>query len=1314
MSVRRFMHVLFVIFILGSQAAGFAMAGTTGSFPPRPEGNVVKQKRVASLTAGANEITITGYFMNQAGQGLSAANLANALVGQGVQISNIQSNCADRAAGTFSVSGDVGIGLSSGIILSSGSIDNVVGPNTEPGATVVNSKPGNPDLDALIPGYTTYDACTLEFDFTTQSSTVSFQYVFASEEYNEYVNSSYNDVFGFFIDGVNCATINSSNISINNINGGFNDIYYVNNETAAYNTEMDGMTRTLTCSKAIQPGQTHHLKLAIADAGDDVLDSNVFIGLQSITSAPYGVSLSPNAVTKGSSVGTVASYELDIKNLGSNNDTFSLTLSASPWPAVFASTGTTSMTVGPLSPLAATKVAVNVSVPVSPAATSSTATVTATSAGDATKSSSSTLTTVLSPVNVSIPQVVLNACPTVKAYVIVTDQSGAPITGLTAGNFTVKEDGITRTPISVSTVGGASSAISAAMTLDYSGSMSGTPITDLETAANSFINNLGAYDAMEIIKFSTDVETVQTFTTDKSLLAAAVNASWSSAGGTTAFYDSVYVALTDTSARPGRKAVIAMTDGVDNASSHTISQVITYATALGIPVYTIGLGAADSAILAQLATATGGKYYNAPTTSDLQSIYAQIASTLQNQYEVTFPSSLTDGSTHALQISVTNAAGTGSATKQFISCSSSTGIIAGNVVNATNNQGMAGVSVTLAGPVTRNATTDGSGNFTFSGLQAGSYSLTTAINGFISDTRLVTVTAGNTTTVVVSLSPVLTSSEYRVVLSWGSAPTDLDLYAFVPTGSGCYTVSWTDMGSETAPPYTFLDVDDTSSYGPETITIKQQMNGTYQFWVDNFSEAPDITTSAAEVRLYNGANLVRTFSVPPMPEGNLGWHVFDLVPTTGQLVEVNTLEPVVAGSCTNPPQQAVDLPTALDTPGLAWTTGGSANWGGTNLGAHDGVDVAKSGTITHSQTSWLQTTVTGPGTLSFWWKVSSEGSYDYLTFYLDGAAHASVPAISGEVGWTQVTGISIPSGSHALKWEYAKDSSASSGFDTAWVDQVVFSGACDTTPNQFTFTDQTGVTPGQQVTSNSITLAGITCGAAISITGGTYSVNGGAYTSASGTVNNGDTVSVRLAASGSYGVTTSAILTIGGVSDTFSATTLTTYNLTVTPAGTGSGSVNSSPAGIACTTGSSANCSAAFAGGSLVSLLPSAAGNSTFSGWSGACTGAAGCSVTMNSPKSVTATFTANPATVRIDGDLNRFYSIDAALDAVNTAGKSLLARNIVFPENVIMTTPYDIRLRGGYTDDSFTVTDPANSTIIDGSLKIRGGKLRIERVKVR
>jgi hypothetical protein len=96
----------------------------------------------------------------------------------------------------------------------------------------------------------------------------------------------------------------------------------------------------------------------------------------------------------------------------------------------------------------------------------------------------------------------------------------------------------------------------------------------------------------------------------------------------------------------------------------------------------------------------------------------------------------------------------------------------------------------------------------------------------------------------------------------------------------------------------------------------------------------------------------------------------------------------------------------------------------------------------------------------------------------------------------------------------------------------------DMTPDPFTFTDQTDVELSETVVSNTITVTGITSATPISITGGTYSINNGAYTSADGVVNNNDTVTVQLNSSGSYSSTTSAILTIGGVSDTFSVTTM--------------------------------------------------------------------------------------------------------------------------------------------------------------------------------
>jgi hypothetical protein len=92
----------------------------------------------------------------------------------------------------------------------------------------------------------------------------------------------------------------------------------------------------------------------------------------------------------------------------------------------------------------------------------------------------------------------------------------------------------------------------------------------------------------------------------------------------------------------------------------------------------------------------------------------------------------------------------------------------------------------------------------------------------------------------------------------------------------------------------------------------------------------------------------------------------------------------------------------------------------------------------------------------------------------------------------------------------------------------------DTTPD---FINQTGVALSTTVTSNQLTVLGINTATSISITGGTYSINGGSYTSDSGTVNNGDTVTVQLTSSGSYSTTVDATLTIGGVSNTFSVTT---------------------------------------------------------------------------------------------------------------------------------------------------------------------------------
>jgi hypothetical protein len=130
------------------------------------------------------------------------------------------------------------------------------------------------------------------------------------------------------------------------------------------------------------------------------------------------------------------------------------------------------------------------------------------------------------------------------------------------------------------------------------------------------------------------------------------------------------------------------------------------------------------------------------------------------------------------------------------------------------------------------------------------------------------------------------------------------------------------------------------------------------------------------------------------------------------------------------------LANAVDLPGQVFTSSGYQPWVSQTTMSHDGVDAAKSGTITDYETSVMQTTVTGPGIVSFWWKVSSEEDFDYLTFYIDGYEQIW---ISGSVNWTQQS-FNLSAGSHVLEWEYSKDDSLSEGSDCGWVDQLTIQG----------------------------------------------------------------------------------------------------------------------------------------------------------------------------------------------------------------------------------------------------------------------------------
>jgi hypothetical protein len=229
---------------------------------------------------------------------LTPDDLATALVGAGVVVSNVTYAGVDSSAGTFSGGADV-VGFADGIVLSTGNTAGVVGPNVEDGKTSENNAGSDADLFALT-GRSNFDATVLEFDFTPDADELFVQYVFSSDEYNEWVNTPFDDAFAFFVNGTNCATVGSSRVSINTINNGNpepNRIptptrpeLYRNNDLdnggGSIDTEMDGLTVVLTCSAPVAQNATNHMKLAIADSTDQKFDSNVFIEQGSLSTTP--------------------------------------------------------------------------------------------------------------------------------------------------------------------------------------------------------------------------------------------------------------------------------------------------------------------------------------------------------------------------------------------------------------------------------------------------------------------------------------------------------------------------------------------------------------------------------------------------------------------------------------------------------------------------------------------------------------------------------------------------------------------------------------------------------------------------------------------------------------------------------------------------------------------------------------------------------------------------------------------------------------------------------------------------------------------
>jgi subtilisin-like proprotein convertase family protein len=218
-------------------------------------------------------------------QNSNAQQLGNNLAGGNISVTNATITGAPSQYGTFQFNG-TGLGLNSGVILSTGNIADAPGPNLAGGTTTSYGLPGDPDLSALA-GFNTNDAVVFEFDFEVQGDEIEFNFVFLSEEYNEFVNSQFNDVFAFYISGPgivgqeNLAIVpgTTTPVTINSINNGsFFQFYNDNTGSNQVNVEFDGFTTLMTARKdSLQQCGVYTLSLRIADGGDDQFDSGVLL-----------------------------------------------------------------------------------------------------------------------------------------------------------------------------------------------------------------------------------------------------------------------------------------------------------------------------------------------------------------------------------------------------------------------------------------------------------------------------------------------------------------------------------------------------------------------------------------------------------------------------------------------------------------------------------------------------------------------------------------------------------------------------------------------------------------------------------------------------------------------------------------------------------------------------------------------------------------------------------------------------------------------------------------------------------------------------
>lgn len=209
------------------------------------------------------------------------------------------------------------------------------------------------------------------------------------------------------------------------------------------------------------------------------------------------------------------------------------------------------------------------------------------------------------------------------------------------------------------------------------------------------------------------------------------------------------------------------------------------------------------------------------------------------------------------------------------------GIISGTVTDAETGNAINNVTVKLSGDDNTTDLTNNQGEYSFEALNEGDYTITVEKNNYITEHKDINFD-GSSAVVNFVISKTIANNEYRVVLTWGEEPLDMDIHLFTENGDHIY---YNNKGSLTSYPFIYLDIDDLNSFGPETITITELQ--TSSIYVNNYSQNPSIKESNAHIKLYQGSSLIRQYNIPSSGTG-LWWYVFD-INSNGIITEQNYL-----------------------------------------------------------------------------------------------------------------------------------------------------------------------------------------------------------------------------------------------------------------------------------------------------------------------------------------------------------------------------------------------------------------------------------------